>query len=67
MSVAKITEVCASSPRGFPDAIQAAIERAARTLTGLTGAWVQDQYVLVSEGVISEYRVRLKVTFLLFD
>ncbi|MEZ5355554.1 MAG: dodecin family protein [Bryobacteraceae bacterium] len=67
MSAARVTEVCASSPRGFDDAIRMAIERAGQTLDNLTGAWIEDRYVIVRDGAISEYRVRLKVTFLLHD
>lgn len=67
MSVARITEVIASSPTGFDDAVRMGIERAARTLDNLTGAWVQDQKVIVENGVISEYRVTMKITFVLND
>lgn len=67
MSVARVTEVIASSKKSFDDAIETGVERAAKTLKNVTGAWVQDQKVTVSDGKIDEYRVVLKVTFILED
>ncbi|CRK75547.1 MULTISPECIES: dodecin family protein [Nereida] len=67
MSVARVTEVIASSKKSFDDAIETGVERAAKTLKNVTGAWVQDQKVTVSDGKIDEYRVVLKVTFVLED
>jgi hypothetical protein len=65
MSVARVTEIIASSPTGFEDAIQVGIARAAKTLDNVKGAWVQDQEVVLNDGSITEYRVHLKVTFIL--
>ena len=65
MSVAKVTEIIASSTKSFDDAIENGIKRASKTLKGITGAWVSDQKVTVNDGKISEYRVVMKVTFLL--
>lgn len=65
MSIARVTEVISSSPHGFDDAINVGVERAARTLQNVKGAWVQDQKVTVENGKISEYRVTLKITFVL--
>ena len=66
MSIAKITEIIASSPVSFDDAMKAGIARAHKTLTNLTAAWVENQTVeLSSDGNILEYRVMLKITFLL--
>jgi flavin-binding protein dodecin len=65
MSVAKIVEINAASPKGFEDAMNIGIERASKTLTGIKGAWVQEQNVIVEDGKIKEYRVNMKVTFLL--
>lgn len=65
MSIARVTEVIASSPTGFDDAIRSGVDRAARTLDNVTGAWVQDQKVVVENGMISAYRVTLKITFVL--
>ena len=65
MSIARVTEVISSSPHGFDDAIRVGVERAAMTLQNIKGAWVQDQKVTVDNGKISEYRVTLKITFVL--
>jgi len=67
MSVARITEIVSSSTRSFDDAVENGVERATKTLKNVTGAWVQDQKVVVEGGKISEYRVSLKVTFILQD
>ena len=67
MSIAKVTEIIASSKTGFDDAVAKGIKRASKTLKGVTGAWVQSQQVVVKDGKISEYRVNLKVTFILND
>ncbi len=65
MSVARITEITAGSPDSFQDAIRIGIERAVKTLQNVKGVWIQDQEVRVEEGAISEYRVHMKVTFVL--
>ncbi len=65
MSVARVTEIIAASPTSFEDAIQIGVTRAAKTLDNVKGAWVQDQEVILEDGSISEYRVHLKVTFIL--
>ncbi len=67
MSVAKVTEIIASSSKSFDDAVEEGVKRAAKTLNNVTGAWVQDHKVTVTDGKISEYRVNLKVTFVLKD
>ena len=67
MSVARITEIIASSSRSFDDAVENGVERASKTLKNVQSAWVKDQNVMVSNGKISEYRVVLKVTFILED
>jgi flavin-binding protein dodecin len=65
MPVAKISEITATSTTSFDDAIASGISRANKTLRGITGAWVADQEVSVNDGVITEYKVRLKLTFIL--
>ena len=66
MSVARVTEIKASSKKSFEDAIQEGIKRASKTLENIKGAWVQDQEVTVGKkGEVDEYRVLLKVTFVL--
>jgi flavin-binding protein dodecin len=65
MSIAKITEVISSSSKSFEDAVNEGIERANKTIQNVKGAWVKDQQVVVVEGKITEYRVTLKITFIL--
>jgi dodecin len=68
MSVARVTEIIASSKKSFDDAVNIGISRASKTLKNVQGAWIQDQKVVVDgKGKISEYRVTLKVTFVLKD
>ena len=67
MSVAKITEISASSPKSFEDAVQSGIARASKTLQGIEGAWISEQKVIVKQNKITEYRVHMKVTFILKD
>jgi dodecin len=67
MSVAKIIEVSAASKKSFEDAIALGVSRAADSLSDVTGAWVQEQKVVVKNGKVVEYRVNMKVTFVLKD
>lgn len=67
MSVAKVIEVTASSTRSFEDAIQSGIARVSKTVEKVSGAWIQEQKVVVSDGKITEYRVNMKVTFVVED
>jgi flavin-binding protein dodecin len=68
MSVASISEIKASSTKSFDDAIKQGVKRATSTLRNVKSAWVQNQDVRVDEnGEIAEYRVQLKVTFILED
>jgi flavin-binding protein dodecin len=65
MSVAKVVEVSASSSKDFTDAIQAGIDRAADTVENIKSAWVNEMSVTVENGKVKEYRVNMKVTFIL--
>lgn len=65
MSVARVTEITASSSKSFEDALQVGIKRANKTLKNVTGAWVQQQKVVIENGRITQYRVNMKVTFVL--
>ncbi len=66
MSVAKVTEIISSSNKSFDDAVENGMARACKTLKNVKGAWVQNQQVTVDDdGKIDEYRVNLKVTFVL--
>jgi len=67
MSVAKVTEITATSNKSFDDAIEEGIARASKTLQDITGAWVQDMKVDIKDGKISKYRVNMKLTFVLKD
>ena len=67
MSVARVTEISASSSKSFEDAVRLGIERANKTLQNVQSAWIQDQKVVVRDGAIREYRVNMKVTFVLTD
>jgi flavin-binding protein dodecin len=66
MSIARVTEIKASSTKGFDDAIKLGIARAQKTLTHVLSAWIENQEILLGKkGQISEYRVQMKVTFVL--
>jgi flavin-binding protein dodecin len=67
MSVARVTELIASSSKSFEDAVKKGISRATKTLDGVTGAWVESQKVVIDDNKVAEYRVNLKVTFVLKD
>ncbi len=67
MTVAKVTEITASSTKSFEDAIRVGVERANKTLKNVQGAWIKEQKVKVSDGKITEFRVTMKVTFVLTD
>ncbi|HKH39088.1 MAG TPA: dodecin family protein [Rubrobacter sp.] len=65
MSVARVTELSATSQRGFEDAINEAVGRATKTLRGVEGAWVKDMNVLIEDGNIVGYKVNVEITFVL--
>ena len=65
MSVARTTEITAGSTKSFNDAMNIGIKRATQTLKNVTGAWIEDQEVVIKADKIKEYRVRMKVTFIL--
>ena len=67
MSVAKVTEISASSTVSFEDAIRKGIARASKTLDGIQGAWINEQKVVCDGEDITEFRVTMKVTFILKD
>lgn len=67
MSVARVTEITSTSPTSFEDAIQKGLERATKTLRHVEGAWVKEQEVRMRDGQITDYKVNLKVTFMLED
>jgi dodecin len=65
MSVARITEIIAASDKSFDDAVNNGVAKASETLRGVRSAWVKDQSVVVKDGKVTEYRVVLKITFIL--
>ena len=66
MSIARVTEIKSSSTKSFDDAIKAGISRAAKTLKNVKSAWIENQEVVVDDdGKVEEYRVQMKVTFIL--
>ena len=67
MSVARVTEINSSSKKSFEDACEKGIERATETLKNVKGAWIDGQKIVVEDGKISEYRVNMRVTFVLED
>jgi flavin-binding protein dodecin len=67
MSVARVTEITSASSKGFDDAVAKGIDRANKTLKNVRGAWIKEEKVTVEKGRISEYRVTMKVTFVLTD
>lgn len=67
MSVAKVSEIIASSPKGFDDAIAVGIARAHKTLKHVRGAWIANQKIEVKDGKVTEYRVTMRVSFVLQD
>ena len=67
MSVVKVTEITSSSTESFQDAIEKGIARASRTIRNISGAWVNEEKVMVEGGRVTEWRVNMKVSFLLED
>ncbi len=67
MSVAKVTEITSTSTKSFEDAISTGLKRANKTLRNVKGAWVSSMKVTCDKGKVTEYRVGLKVTFVLSD
>jgi hypothetical protein len=67
MSVAKVSEISATSTVSFEDALKQGIARATKTLRNVKSAWVKEQHVHVTKGQIDEYRVNMMVTFVLDD
>lgn len=67
MSVARVTEITSASTKSFNDAVEQGIARANKTLKNVRGAWIAEQKVTVEKGKIAEYRVTMRVTFVLTD
>ena len=67
MTVARVTEISATSEQSFEDAINQGVQRATSTLRNVEGAWVKDMNVLIQDGNITGYKVNLAITFVLED
>ncbi|UUP19077.1 dodecin family protein [Nitratireductor thuwali] len=67
MTIARVTEISATSPDSFDDAVKQGIGRASKTLRNITSAWVKDQNVEIDGDKVAAYRVNLAVTFILDD
>ncbi|MGD2109093.1 MAG: dodecin family protein [Phycisphaerae bacterium] len=65
MSIAKVIEISAGSSESFDDAARQGVARAGESVKDIRGAWVKDMSMIVEDGAIKEYRVDLKVTFVL--
>ena len=65
MSVARVTEITSSSSKSFEDAIEKGVKKANDTLDNIEGAWIQDMKVTCKDGKVDEYRVNMKLTFVL--
>ena len=68
MAISRTTEIKSSSTESFDDAMKKGIARARKTLNNVRGAWIENQEVLVDgEGRVTEYRIQMKITFILED
>jgi flavin-binding protein dodecin len=65
MTVARVTEISASSTKSFDDAMHEGLKRATKTLKNVSAAWIASQEVVLKDDRVAEYRVRMKVTFIL--
>ncbi|TGY90601.1 dodecin domain-containing protein [Marinicauda algicola] len=63
MSIARVTEISATSPHGFDDAVKQGLKRASKTLRNIKGVWIKDQNGLVENGELKEFKVNMLVTF----
>ena len=67
MSVVKVTEISSSSKVSFQDAVETGVARASKTLRNVSGAWVNEEKVIIRDGKITEWRVNMKISFALDD
>jgi flavin-binding protein dodecin len=67
MSIAKVSEISATSTKSFEDALQQGIARATKTLRNVRSAWVKEQHLRLTGGAITEYQVNMMVTFVIDD
>ena len=67
MSVAKVIEITSGSDKNFEDAIRRGVKRASKTVNNISSAWVSEEKVIVKDGEVTEFRVTMRVTFMLSD
>jgi hypothetical protein len=67
MAVARVTEISATSPQSFDEAVKVGIDRANKTLRNVEGCWIKDMNVEIENGAVKAYRVNMMVTFVLDD
>lgn len=67
MTIARVTEISATSTNSFDDAVKQGVERASKTLRNIKSAWVKDQNVMIENGKVTAYKVNLSITFILDD
>jgi hypothetical protein len=67
MSIAKVSEISATSDKSFEDAVVQGLARANKTLRNVRSAWIKEQQVRVHDGAITEYQVNMMVTFVIED
>jgi hypothetical protein len=67
MSVAKVSEISATSTKSFEEAIEQGIKRASKTIRNIRSAWIKEQHVRVADGKATEYQVNMMVTFVIDD
>ena len=67
MSIAKVSEISATSTKSFEDAVVQGLARANKTLRNVRSAWIKEQQVRVHDGAITEYQVNMMVTFVIED
>ena len=65
MSIAKVSEISATSAKSFEDAVTQGLARANKTLRNVRSAWIKEQQVRVNDGAITEYQVNMMVTFVI--
>ncbi|HYB08869.1 MAG TPA: dodecin family protein [Alphaproteobacteria bacterium] len=65
MAVARVTKITSASTKGFDDAVNQGLKRAAKTVRGITGLEVIEMKAKVERGKITEYRATMELTFLL--
>jgi dodecin len=65
MSVARVTEISATSTQSFEDAVREGLNRATKTLRNVTGVWIKEHRISLENGQAKTYQVNMQVTFVL--